>query len=70
MSQRPPGFRWPEVSPDVESLSQQHRVKLNSQVALQQIIQSQDEDPAAQSKQLTLWLQQINAALENKVTDL
>ncbi|KAG7275309.1 hypothetical protein CRUP_015247 [Coryphaenoides rupestris] len=35
-----------------------------------QIIQSLDEDPAAQSKQLTLRLQQIAAALENKVTDL
>lgn len=35
-----------------------------------QIIQSLDEDPAAQSKQLTLRLQRIAAALENKVTDL
>lgn len=35
-----------------------------------QIIASLDEDPAAQSKQLTLRLQQIAAALENKVTDL
>lgn len=35
-----------------------------------QIIQSLDEDPAAQNKQLTLRLQQIAAALENKVTDL
>uniref|UniRef100_A0A672Z9J9 Plexin-B2-like n=1 Tax=Sphaeramia orbicularis TaxID=375764 RepID=A0A672Z9J9_9TELE len=34
------------------------------------IIASLDEDPAAQSKQLTLRLQQIAAALENKVTDL
>uniref|UniRef100_A0AAQ4RKQ6 Sema domain-containing protein n=1 Tax=Gasterosteus aculeatus aculeatus TaxID=481459 RepID=A0AAQ4RKQ6_GASAC len=34
------------------------------------IIQSLDEDPAAQNKQLTLRLQQIAAALENKVTDL
>ncbi|XP_073687656.1 plexin-B2b [Garra rufa] len=34
------------------------------------IIMSLDEDPAAQSKQLTLRLQQIAAALENKVTDL
>lgn len=37
---------------------------------LLQIIQSLDEDPAAQNKQLTLRLQQIAAALENKVTDL
>uniref|UniRef100_A0A8C1IEX1 Plexin b2b n=1 Tax=Cyprinus carpio TaxID=7962 RepID=A0A8C1IEX1_CYPCA len=55
--------------------------KLNTQVALHQlyryaskyydgIIMSLDEDPAAQSKQLTLRLQQIAAALENKVTDL
>lgn len=35
-----------------------------------QIIQSLDEDPAAQTKQLTVRLQQIAAALENKVTDL
>ncbi|MEQ2184330.1 hypothetical protein GOODEAATRI_006666 [Goodea atripinnis] len=34
------------------------------------IIASLDEDPAAQSKQLTLRLQQIAAALENKMTDL
>ena len=35
-----------------------------------QIIQSLDDDPAAQNKQLTLRLQQVAAALENKVTDL
>lgn len=35
-----------------------------------QIIQSLDEDPAAQNRQLTLRLQQVAAALENKVTDL
>uniref|UniRef100_A0A673HYR1 Plexin-B2-like n=1 Tax=Sinocyclocheilus rhinocerous TaxID=307959 RepID=A0A673HYR1_9TELE len=34
------------------------------------IISSLEDDPAAQSKQLTLRLQQIAAALENKVTDL
>uniref|UniRef100_A0A671YTN7 Plexin b2b n=1 Tax=Sparus aurata TaxID=8175 RepID=A0A671YTN7_SPAAU len=55
--------------------------KLNTQVALHQLYQyaskyydgiilSLEEDPAAQSKQLTLRLQQIAAALENKVTDL
>uniref|UniRef100_A0AAR2L9U7 Sema domain-containing protein n=1 Tax=Pygocentrus nattereri TaxID=42514 RepID=A0AAR2L9U7_PYGNA len=54
---------------------------LNTQVALHQlyqyaskyydgIISSLEEDPAAQNKQLTLRLQQIAAALENKVTDL
>uniref|UniRef100_A0A8C1TVJ7 Plexin b2a n=1 Tax=Cyprinus carpio TaxID=7962 RepID=A0A8C1TVJ7_CYPCA len=54
---------------------------LNTQVALHQlyqyaskyydgIISSLEDDPAAQSKQLTLRLQQIAAALENKVTDL
>uniref|UniRef100_A0AAQ4QV68 Sema domain-containing protein n=1 Tax=Gasterosteus aculeatus aculeatus TaxID=481459 RepID=A0AAQ4QV68_GASAC len=59
----------------------QHTDKLNTQLALHQlyqyaskyydvIIQSLDEDPAAQNKQLTLRLQQIAAALENKVTDL
>lgn len=37
---------------------------------LSQIIASLEEDPAAQSKQLALRLQQIAAALENKVTDL
>ncbi|XP_037318119.2 plexin-B2-like isoform X2 [Pungitius pungitius] len=58
-----------------------HTDKLNTQLALHQlyqyaskyydvIIQSLDEDPAAQNKQLTLRLQQIAAALENKVTDL
>lgn len=35
-----------------------------------QIILALDEDPAAQSKQLTIRLQQIAAALENKVTAL
>uniref|UniRef100_A0A673LCB7 Plexin-B2-like n=1 Tax=Sinocyclocheilus rhinocerous TaxID=307959 RepID=A0A673LCB7_9TELE len=55
--------------------------RLNTQVALHQlyqyaskyydgIISSLEDDPAAQSKQLTLRLQQIAAALENKVTDL
>uniref|UniRef100_A0A3Q1B8U4 Sema domain-containing protein n=1 Tax=Amphiprion ocellaris TaxID=80972 RepID=A0A3Q1B8U4_AMPOC len=41
-----------------------------SRVRNTSIIASLDEDPAAQSKQLTLRLQQIAAALENKVTDL
>ncbi|TTR20088.1 Plexin-B2 [Bagarius yarrelli] len=58
-----------------------HTDKLNTQVALHQLYQyaskyydgiilSLEDDPAAQSKQLTLRLQQIAAALENKVTDL
>lgn len=42
---------------------------LNSVIPLQ-IISSLEDDPAAQSKQLTVRLQQIAAALENKVTDL
>uniref|UniRef100_A0A8C9SV70 Plexin B2 n=1 Tax=Scleropages formosus TaxID=113540 RepID=A0A8C9SV70_SCLFO len=66
---------------DLFLVSQSHTDKLNTQVALHQlyqyaskyydvIITSLDEDPAAQNKQLTLRLQQIAAALENKVTDL
>ncbi|XP_066523018.1 plexin-B2a [Hoplias malabaricus] len=62
-------------------ISRSHTDKLNTQIALHQlyqyaskyydgIISSLEEDPAAQSKQLTLRLQQIAAALENKVTDL
>uniref|UniRef100_A0A3P8RCU7 Sema domain-containing protein n=1 Tax=Astatotilapia calliptera TaxID=8154 RepID=A0A3P8RCU7_ASTCA len=41
-----------------------------SRVRNTSIIASLEEDPAAQSKQLALRLQQIAAALENKVTDL
>ncbi|KTG40903.1 hypothetical protein cypCar_00040112, partial [Cyprinus carpio] len=45
--------------------------EMNTHLAeVSRIIMSLDEDPAAQSKQLTLRLQQIAAALENKVTDL
>ncbi|XP_077355581.1 plexin-B2a [Festucalex cinctus] len=62
-------------------VSRQHTDELNTQLALHQlyqyaskyydvIIQSLDQDPAAQNRQLTLRLQQIAAALENKVTDL
>uniref|UniRef100_A0A8C8A207 Plexin b2b n=1 Tax=Oryzias sinensis TaxID=183150 RepID=A0A8C8A207_9TELE len=58
-----------------------HTSKLNTQVALHQlyqyaskyydeIIKSLEEDPAARSKNLTTRLNQIAAALENKVTDL
>uniref|UniRef100_A0A4W5MXV2 Plexin b2b n=1 Tax=Hucho hucho TaxID=62062 RepID=A0A4W5MXV2_9TELE len=70
-----------DMNTHLAEVSRTHTDKLNIQVALYQlyqyaskyydgIIQSLDEDPAAQSKQLTLRLQQIAAALENKVTDL
>ncbi|XDV53389.1 hypothetical protein PO909_021900 [Leuciscus waleckii] len=70
-----------EMNTHLAEVSRAHTDKLNTQVALHQlyryaskyydgIIMSLDEDPAAQSKQLTLRLQQIAAALENKVTDL
>nr|ACM48165.1 plexin B2b short isoform [Danio rerio] len=70
-----------EMNTHLAEVSREHTDKLNTQVALHQlyryaskyydgIIMSLDEDPTAQSKQLTLRLQQIAAALENKVTDL
>ncbi|XP_039891728.1 plexin-B2a [Simochromis diagramma] len=70
-----------DMNTHLAEVSRQHTDKLNTQVALNQlyqfaskyydvIIQSLDEDPAAQNKQLTLRLQQVAAALENKVTDL
>ncbi|KAJ8416328.1 hypothetical protein AAFF_G00356160, partial [Aldrovandia affinis] len=70
-----------DMNTHLAEVSRSHTDKLNTQVALHQlyqyaskyydgIITSLDEDPAAQSKQLTLRLQQIAAALENKVTDL
>ncbi|XP_029009436.1 plexin-B2b [Betta splendens] len=70
-----------EMNTHLAEVSRSHSDRLNTQVALHQlyqyaskyydgIIASLDEDPAAQSKQLTLRLQQIAAALENKVTDL
>ncbi|KAM8884047.1 plexin-B2a isoform 1-T5 [Synchiropus picturatus] len=70
-----------DMNTHLAEVSRQHTHKLNTQVALHQlyqyaikyydvIIESLEEDPAAQSKQLTLRLQQIAAALENKVTDL
>ncbi|KAF3705250.1 Plexin-B2 MM1 Precursor [Channa argus] len=70
-----------DMNTHLAEVSRQHTDKLNTQVALHQlyqyaskyydvIIQSLDDDPAAQNKQLTLRLQQIAAALENKVTDL
>ncbi|KAI3366565.1 hypothetical protein L3Q82_000488 [Scortum barcoo] len=66
-----------DMNTHLAEVSRQHTDKLNTQVALHQlyqyaskyydvIIQSLDEDPAAQNKQLTLRLQQIAAALENK----
>ncbi|XP_055048270.2 plexin-B2b [Misgurnus anguillicaudatus] len=70
-----------EMNTHLAEVSRAHTDKLNTQVALHQlyryaskyydgIIMSLDEDPAAQSKQLTLKLQQIAAVLENKVNDL
>ncbi|KAJ8007378.1 hypothetical protein DPEC_G00116890 [Dallia pectoralis] len=70
-----------DMNTHLAEVSRQHTDKLNTQAALHQlyqyaskyydgIIQALDDDPAAQSKQLTLRLQQIAAALENKVTDL
>ncbi|XP_067090022.1 plexin-B2b [Osmerus mordax] len=70
-----------DMNTHLAEVSRSHTDKLNTQVALHQlyqyaskyydgIIASLDEDPAAQSKQLTLRLQQIAAALEHKVTDL
>ncbi|KAL0963116.1 hypothetical protein UPYG_G00349940 [Umbra pygmaea] len=70
-----------DMNTHLAEVSRQHTDKLNTQAALHQlyqyaskyydgIIQALEEDPAAQSKQLTLRLQQIAAALENKVTDL
>ncbi|XP_074553968.1 plexin-B2-like [Halichoeres trimaculatus] len=70
-----------DMNTHLAEVSRQHTDKLNTQVALHQlyqyaskyydvIIKSLDDDPAAQNKQLTLRLQQIAAALENKVTDL
>ncbi|KAM6984807.1 plexin-B2a [Aplochiton taeniatus] len=70
-----------DMNTHLAEVSRQHTDKLNTQAALHQlyqyaskyydgIIQSLEDDPTAQSKQLTLRLQQIAAALENKVTDL
>ncbi|XP_066523057.1 plexin-B2b isoform X2 [Hoplias malabaricus] len=70
-----------DMNTHLAEVSRAHTDKLNTQVALHQLYQyaskyykeivlSLDEDPAAQSKQLTMRLQQIAAALENKVTDL
>uniref|UniRef100_A0A8C6UB37 Plexin b2a n=1 Tax=Neogobius melanostomus TaxID=47308 RepID=A0A8C6UB37_9GOBI len=70
-----------DMNTHLAEVSRQHTDKLNTQVALHQlyqyaskyydvIIQSLDDDPAAQNRQLTFRLQQIAAALENKVTDL
>ncbi|XP_077452194.1 plexin-B2b [Stigmatopora argus] len=70
-----------DMNTHLAEVSRSHTDKLNTQVALHQlyryaskyydgIISSLDEDPAAQNKQLTVRLQQIAAALENKVTDL
>lgn len=44
--------------------------RLGADRSLPQIINALEEDPAAQKMQLAYRLQQIAAALENKVTDL
>ncbi|XP_020774814.2 plexin-B2b [Boleophthalmus pectinirostris] len=70
-----------DMNTHLAEVSRAHTDKLNTQVALHQlyqyaskyydgIIASLDEDPAAQSKQLTHRLQHIAATMENKVTDL
>ncbi|XP_028304931.1 plexin-B2a isoform X2 [Gouania willdenowi] len=70
-----------DMNTHLAEVSRQHTDKLNTQAALLQlyqfaskyfdvIIQSLDDDPAAQNKQLTLRLQQVAAALENKSTEL
>ncbi|KAI9519714.1 hypothetical protein NQZ68_025853 [Dissostichus eleginoides] len=70
-----------DMNTHLAEVSRAHTDTLNTQVALHQlyqyaskyydgIIASLEEDPAAQSKQLTLRFQQIAADLENKVTDL
>ncbi|KAI5100170.1 plexin-B2 precursor, partial [Silurus meridionalis] len=70
-----------DMNTHLAEVSRAHTDKLNTQVALHQLYQyaskyykeiilALDEDPAAQCKQLTMRLQQIAAALENKVTDL
>ncbi|KAA0720962.1 Plexin-B2 Precursor [Triplophysa tibetana] len=70
-----------DMNTHLAEVSRAHTDKLNTQAALHQlyqyaskyydgIISSLEEDPAAQNKQLTVRLQQIAAALENKVTDL
>ncbi|XP_062277642.1 plexin-B2b isoform X1 [Scomber scombrus] len=70
-----------DMNTHLAEVSRSHTDKLNTQVSLHQLYQyaskyydgivaSLEEDPAAQNKQLTMRLQQIAAALENKVTDL
>ncbi|KAF6715731.1 Plexin-B2 [Oryzias melastigma] len=70
-----------DMNTHLAEVSRSHTSKLNTQVALHQlyqyaskyydeIIKSLEEDPAARSKNLTTRLNQIAAALENKVTDL
>ncbi|XP_061085199.1 plexin-B2-like [Conger conger] len=70
-----------DMNTHLAEVSRAHTEGLNTQVALHRlyeyaskyydgIIASLEEDPAAQSGQLTMRLQQIAAALENKVTDL
>lgn len=58
------------VSPGRGHLGSPSRACLPPDVTLPQIISALEEDPAAQKMQLAFRLQQIAAALENKVTDL
>lgn len=57
------------VSPGAGALGQP-LPGLPSDVTHPQVISALEEDPAAQKMQLAFRLQQIAAALENKVTDL
>lgn len=70
-----------DMNTHLAEISRAHTDSLNTLVALHQlyqytqkyydeIINALEEDPAAQKMQLAFRLQQIAAALENKVTDL
>uniref|UniRef100_A0A8C5FTA4 Plexin b2b n=1 Tax=Gadus morhua TaxID=8049 RepID=A0A8C5FTA4_GADMO len=70
-----------DMNTHLAEVSRTHTDKLNTEVALHQlyqyaskyydlIIAALEDDPVAQSKHLTLRLQQIAAALEHKSTDL
>ncbi|XP_066447962.1 plexin-B2 [Eleutherodactylus coqui] len=70
-----------DMNTHLAEISRAHTESLNSMVALHQlyqytkkyydeIINALEEDPSAQRMQLAIRLQQIAAALENKVTDL
>ncbi|CAJ0947846.1 unnamed protein product [Ranitomeya imitator] len=70
-----------DMNTHLAEISREHTESLNTLVALHQlyqytkkyydeIINALEEDPSAQRMQLAIRLQQIAAALENKVTDL